>query len=301
MERLLRLLISLSLSVFLALAGMGLTCYSILKMVVAYRDYKEFAEQKAVLSSVAAMQGDATNYGEIAEKIFFFVGFMPLVLIIPGLYLFGFGVRRTLQKIRQGLPEAAKKPQNETELWISTAIYGFGVLITAPGIIMGLIKAPQIAPIVFQAIETPAKAIKAWPNENSNTERRSTYFVRFEFLDNNGKIVQSIIETSAPRGENLSRHPNATLAYIPGKTDKIYFARSVPSIAGYFWSFIWRIGMLYLAVCGLMANFLPKKLSPPDQVGPVEQALKSDHPKNGSVGLSRTTPRKGGFGRRGLS
>jgi hypothetical protein len=300
MERLLRLLISLSLSGFVALVGLGLTCYSVLNMVTAYQDYKEFAERKAVFELVAALQGDSANFVEIAEKIFFLVGFLPLVLIIPGLYLFGFGLRRMLRKIRQGLPEAAKKPQNETELWISTVIYGFGVLITAPALMMGLIKAPQSVPIIFHAIETPAKAIKAWPNENPDKDHPDTYFVRFEFLDNKGRTVQSVIEVSALRGENLSRHPNARVAYVPGRTDKIHLARSVPSIAGYLWSFIWRIGMLYVAVCGLLANFLPKKPSPLGRLAFSEPPLSRNHMTTGGVSPARAPGRKGGFGRRGL-
>jgi hypothetical protein len=300
MERLLRLLISLSLSGFVALVGLGLTCYSVLNMVIAYQDYKEFAERKAVLDLVAALQGDGANYVEIAEKVFFLVGFLPLVLIIPGLYLFGFGLRRVLRKVRQGLPEAAKKPQNKAEFWISTVIYGFGVLITAPALMSGLIKAPQSVPIVFNAIETPAKAVKAWPNENSDNEHPGTYFVRFEFLDNKERTVQSVIEVSAPRGENLSRHPNARIAYVPGRTDKIHFARSVPSIAGYLWSFIWRIGMLYVAVCGLLANFPPKKPSPLGRLASGEPPLSRSHMTTGGVRPTRAPGRKCGFGRRGL-
>lgn len=299
MERLLRLLVSLSLSGFVALVGLGLTYYSVLKIVIAYQDYKEFAERKAALELGAALQGDGTNYVEIAEKLFFLVGFLPLILIIPGLYLFGFGLKRMLRKISQGLPEAAKKPQSETELWVSTVIYGFGVLITAPALVMGLIKAPQSVPVVFQAIETPAKAVKAWPNEKSDKGHHGTYFVRFEFVDNKGHTAQSVIEVSAPRGENLSRHPNARIAYVPGRTDKIHFARSVPSIAGYLWSFIWRIGMLYVAVCGLLANFLPEKPSQRGRLASSEKSLSRNHMTTSGVSRTHTPGRKGGFGRRG--
>lgn len=301
MERLLRLLISLSLSGFIALLGLGMTYYSVLRMVIAYRDYQDFADNKAVLELAAILQGNGVNYFEIAEKVFFLVGFLPLILIIPGLYLFGFGLKLMIGKIRQGLPEAAKKPGTSAELWISTVIYGFGVFITAPALVVGIAKAPSSVPVIFHAIETDGKAVKVWPNENNQTGSSGTYFVRFEFQDVQGRTVNSDKEVSARQGPNFKHHPHAKIAYVPGRSEKIYFAQSVPGILGYLWSFIWRIGMLYVAVCGLMANFLPEKPSPLGRLAndrnsiPINQTVSNGHNQ------LRPAARNGGFGRRGLS
>ncbi|QDG77155.1 hypothetical protein [Labrenzia sp. PHM005] len=301
MERFFRFLIGLSLSGFVAILGFALTGYSVIQMYNAYQDYQDFAEKKAVFELVSALKNDGVNYVEIAEKVFFLIGFLPLILIIPGLLLFGFGIKLMVRKISQGLPEAAKKPESEAELWGSTAIYGFGVFLTAPAIFMGVVGAPEYVPVVFHSVETPGIAVKVTEIEPFGNGSRGTSIVQIEFTDLNGRRAKADLKTSVPFADNLRRHPDIEIAYVPGRTDKIYSARSVPSISGYLWSYIWRLGMLYVAVCGLLANFMPNKSAPTSRLGALTQPNSNNNLTTETAQRLRQRGRNNGFGRRGTS
>ena len=299
MERFLRLIISLSLGGLVTLIGFAITGYSVLQIYGAYRDYSDFAEKRAVLELASALSG-STGYLEIAEKVFFLIGFLPLILIIPGVFLFGFGIRLMIRRIRMGLPEAAQRPKSEAELWGSTAIYGFGVLITAPALFFGLLDAPETFSWALHSKETHGKAVKVWHSETTENNEHELSRVRIEYTTLEGKTEFGEFEAREAFAQNLTRHPDIKIAYVPGRPKQVYPANRVPSIYSVLWAFIWRVGMLYLAICGLLANFMPEK----------SQRDRRFDTAGISPSASDTQPRptnqfprqkRSGFGRRGMS
>ncbi len=312
MERLIRFLISQFLNGVVTCSGLVIILYAVANFRASYEllalMHPEIDTQQEFLLELASAFEAAFD----DPALFLLPPVLWMWLVFPGLLLFGYGIRRMVRRLVNGLPEQeVGPPESASAFWGTTAVYAVFLFMTAPSLISGFIKAPQSIPPVFFGEEVNASALKVWEDAENSKDGQKAYAALFAFKGVDGEYREATMRVPPYLVKSLREKEATKLIYLPSAPDRIYLPRWVPGRLSYCWSFLWRFALLYLAVCGLLRNFLPTNTAPEKiRASPARDGGSAySAPGNPSGTTRRPTapnaPRsggaKGGFGRRGAS
>lgn len=301
MERFIRFAISLFLSGMMVFTGLGLILYSLVNFHSTYKIMATMPGEKEAGASLALLLADSLADAMEQPELFLQPPILWLWLLFPALLLIGFGIRRMARRLIDGVPlQQIQRPTSGPALWGTTVAFVLGLLLTGPSFISGVIKAPKSIPAIFFGVDVQAQTVAVWEEDTNRTDGEKEYYARF-FFPAAGMEHQAELQVRRSRFDWLRKLPTVRLTYVRGNPDEIYLTNDIPGRLSYAWSFVWRFALLYVAVCGLLRNFLPKRsLHTGTVIAPDLHAsgnpIPSASPQNRAVGSGRQRKQ---FGTRG--
>jgi len=310
LERLIRFLLSLFLSGLISLTGLGIVLYSLANFRWAHNALSAFEGEDRAMPELLLLITDSLSAAFQEPELLIQPPLLWLWLIFPGLLLFGYGIRRMVRRLIQGVPRSVlKPPETKAALWGSTLAYLLGVLICVPGIVNGLFHAHESIPHIFFGTETHAKTSNFRDSGRRTETGLKIFLADAVFEDSDGRTRETTIEVPNFMVAGLRRKPGVDLIYLDGASPMAHLKQYVTTPFAYLWFFLWRIALLYVAVCGLLRNFLPGRSAPPtatETIYPGKPAPPAgpdprSAPRRPPPRPTGTGGRQTGFGRRGLS